>query len=49
MCNVKCDCKIALEVKERRIKELLDRLNTDLPSHEFEAIKAEILRLMDEE
>lgn len=48
MCNGKCDCKIAIEAKEKRIKELLDTLNTDLSSHEFEAIKSEILRLMDD-
>lgn len=49
MCELDCACKKALEAKEIKIRRLLDSLSIDLPSHEFEAVKSEIFRVLDEE
>lgn len=48
MCERLCKCKIELEGKERRIKELLAELDMNLLPHEFNALKSEIMALLEE-
>lgn len=48
MCERLCKCKMEIEGKERRIKELLAELDMSLLPHEFNALKSEIMALLKE-
>lgn len=44
-CNI---CSQLKEDKEKRLRELMGQLSTDVPMHEFQIIKENILTIIDE-
>lgn len=48
MCDGKCKCNAEFTVREAKIRQLLAELDKDLPAYKFEAVKAEILKVLDE-
>lgn len=48
MCDGMCKCNADFSVREAEIRRLLAELDKDLPAYKFEAVKAEILKVLDE-